>query len=65
MAAQIATCGSGFFHPYARSVSTQPSTPGAQQAQPAATADPARPAAARTESIPTSGGFVNPQRTRR
>src|SRR5262245_29063287 len=58
MAAQVAT-GSGFFHPYARSVSAQPSGP-APAAQSVATTDPTRPAAARTESIPTSGGFVNP-----
>jgi branched-chain amino acid transport system ATP-binding protein len=58
MAAQIAT-GSGFFHPYARSVSPQPSGP-VPAAQSVATADPARPPATRTESIPTSGGFVNP-----
>jgi branched-chain amino acid transport system ATP-binding protein len=61
MAGQVASMtGSGFFHPYARSVPAQPSTP--TPAQPvAAAADSARPpAAARTESVPTSGGFVNP-----
>ena len=58
MAGQVASMtGSGFFHPYARSVPTQPATP--MPAQPAADSASA-PAAARTESIPTSGGFVNP-----
>jgi ABC-type branched-subunit amino acid transport system ATPase component len=58
MAGQVASMpGSGFFHPYARSVPAQSATQ--VPAQPAA--DSAHlPAAGRTESIPTSGGFVNP-----
>jgi branched-chain amino acid transport system ATP-binding protein len=53
------SAGSGFFHPYARSVSQPAGTP----ARPAAAApvEPVAPPATRAESIPTSGGFVNPQ----
>jgi branched-chain amino acid transport system ATP-binding protein len=51
--------GRGFFHPYARSVPARDSA-----GVPAQTADAMReaaePAPARKESIPTSGGFVNP-----
>jgi len=49
----------GFFHPYARSVSAQPPTP--MPPTPAAASDSPRQPAAGTESIPKSGGFVNPQ----
>jgi energy-coupling factor transporter ATP-binding protein EcfA2 len=52
--------GSGFFHPYARSVPTQPATPMPTQPAAAAAESARPPAPARTESIPTSGGFVNP-----
>lgn len=52
------TAGSGFFHPFARTVSPQPAV--SPQAAPA-TPDSVRPPAARAESIPSSGGFVNPQ----
>jgi len=56
MAGQVASMpGSGFFHPYARSVPAQSANQ--MPAQPPADS---APAAGRTESIPTSGGFVNP-----
>jgi len=55
---ETTTAGSGFFHPFARSVSPQP----AASPQPTPPkADSVRPPAVRSESIPTSGGFVNPQ----
>jgi hypothetical protein len=64
---EIMATGSGFFHPYARSISRQP----AASPQPAVAGKPdkARPAAVPSETppqsppggIPTSGGFVNPQ----
>jgi hypothetical protein len=57
MAAMVESMGGGFFHPYARSVSTQAAAPAPQQ--PAAGS--ALASAARKEPIPTSGGFVNPQ----
>ena len=59
MAAMVESMGGGFFHPYARSVSTQAAMPAPQQAAPAAEGGAPRPAA-RKEAIPTSGGFVEP-----
>jgi hypothetical protein len=61
MAGQLdSSSGSGFFHPFARSVSapTAKSTPATL---PAAAPDSSRQPAARREDIPSSGGFVNPQ----
>jgi ABC-type multidrug transport system ATPase subunit len=61
MAGQVASStGSGFFHPYARSVPAQASSPVPASAQTAMTGEAVRPQAARTEPIPTTGGFVNP-----
>jgi hypothetical protein len=59
----FAAAGSGFFHPFARSIA--PPRPAASP-QPVAKAESARPQVVRSESpsppsIPTSGGFVNPQ----
>jgi branched-chain amino acid transport system ATP-binding protein len=58
----ITTTAGGFFHPFARSVSRQP----AAFPQPAATKTdsvrpPAVPAEGAPKTIPSSGGFVNPQ----
>jgi branched-chain amino acid transport system ATP-binding protein len=53
------SAGSGFFHPYARSISQPAGTPSHPAA--AGPVEPVAPPATRTESIPTSGGFVNPQ----
>ena len=59
MAQLAGTTDSGFFHPYARSVSVQaPRTAPAHQAPAIAEAAPEQ--ASRAQSIPTSGGFVNP-----
>jgi len=52
-----AIAGGGFFHPFARSVTPQP----AISPQSAAAKADVRPPAVRSESIPASGGFVNPQ----
>jgi branched-chain amino acid transport system ATP-binding protein len=59
MAGMVENTGSGFFHPYARSVTTQASARPLPQA-PAASQDAPIAAPARKEAIPTSGGFVNP-----
>jgi len=60
MAAQLeSTSGSGFFHPYARSVQAQASTGTPSPAAAAVPHSPSQPAV-RKEAIPTSGGFVNP-----
>jgi ABC transporter len=53
------SAGSGFFHPFARSVVLN--SVAASQPVDAPEAPRAPPAAAKPESIPTSGGFVNPQ----
>ena len=56
-----ASVGGGFFHPFARSI-VRPQKAPAQvaAATPATTARPPSPPV-RTEKIPTTGGFVNPQ----
>jgi hypothetical protein len=60
MAHQLnSSAGSGFFHPFARSVALN--TAAASQAAVTAETHPAPQAPAPAESIPTSGGFVNPQ----
>ncbi len=58
MAQQLDSMGNGFFHPYARSVSSQPPVP-----PPPVTSAPDKEGhapAAGVEAMPTSGGFVNP-----
>ena len=57
MAHQLEPAGSGFFHPFARSITPQTTAP-----QPAAApAERVASPVTRADSIPTSGGFVNPQ----
>jgi branched-chain amino acid transport system ATP-binding protein len=57
MAAMVESIGGGFFHPYARSVSARAAAQTPAQAAEGSAPQPA----ARKETIPTSGGFVNPQ----
>ena len=56
-----AGAGSGFFHPFARSVGHTPVAPVRPASPPAAAVQPAP--AVRREKIPTTGGFINPRAT--
>jgi branched-chain amino acid transport system ATP-binding protein len=51
--------GSGFFHPFARSIEPRATAPVRAAPSPTAAAPPAP--AVRREKIPTTGGFVNPR----
>jgi ABC-type branched-subunit amino acid transport system ATPase component len=52
--------GSGFFHPFARTVAPRPANP-MRPVEAPETGKAEQPAPVPAQSIPTSGGFVNPQ----